>query len=136
MILMYLSSSSILPCLRLYISFYISFSFLSAAIKRNSTVPHILSIFSLSPFSSTSLKNLIFPLIMDASPGSISNTQIISSDQEDQSDLRRGPWTVEEDLTLINYIHKHGEGHWNSLARLAGIYVYTTRIVVGIIHGF
>ncbi|XP_030539938.1 transcription factor MYB108-like [Rhodamnia argentea] len=36
-------------------------------------------------------------------------------------DLRRGPWTVEEDLTLINYIANHGEGRWNSLARSAGL---------------
>ncbi|KVH89684.1 Homeodomain-like protein [Cynara cardunculus var. scolymus] len=36
-------------------------------------------------------------------------------------DLRRGPWTVEEDFTLINYIAHHGEGRWNSLARCAGM---------------
>lgn len=36
-------------------------------------------------------------------------------------DLRRGPWTVEEDFTLINYIAHHGEGRWNSLARCAGL---------------
>ena len=39
---------------------------------------------------------------------------------EEEMDLRRGPWTVEEDLTLINYIATHGEGRWNSLARCAG----------------
>ncbi|KAF4347404.1 hypothetical protein G4B88_021907 [Cannabis sativa] len=50
-----------------------------------------------------------------------------SSDEQDHdqemnnSDLRRGPWTVEEDLTLINYIAIHGEGRWNSLARCAGL---------------
>ncbi|EYU33077.1 hypothetical protein MIMGU_mgv1a010262mg [Erythranthe guttata] len=36
-------------------------------------------------------------------------------------DLRRGPWTVEEDFTLINYIAHHGEGRWNSLSRCAGL---------------
>ncbi|KAM7488018.1 hypothetical protein LguiB_025502 [Lonicera macranthoides] len=42
--------------------------------------------------------------------------------EEDQMmDLRRGPWTVEEDITLINYIGHHGEGRWNSLARCAGL---------------
>ncbi|GFP81227.1 transcription factor myb108 [Phtheirospermum japonicum] len=40
---------------------------------------------------------------------------------EEISDLRRGPWTVEEDFTLINYIAHHGEGRWNSLARCAGL---------------
>lgn len=39
---------------------------------------------------------------------------------EDDADLRRGPWTVEEDIILINYIHNHGDGRWNSLARCAG----------------
>ncbi|GKV29504.1 hypothetical protein SLEP1_g38430 [Rubroshorea leprosula] len=42
--------------------------------------------------------------------------------EEDQiMDLRRGPWTVEEDLKLINYIAVHGEGRWNSLAHCAGL---------------
>lgn len=41
----------------------------------------------------------------------------ISSSVEEE--LRRGPWTVEEDLILTNYISKHGEGRWNSLAKCA-----------------
>ncbi|GFZ21642.1 myb domain protein 112 [Actinidia rufa] len=41
--------------------------------------------------------------------------------EEEILGLRRGPWTVEEDLTLMNYITKHGEGRWNSLARSAGL---------------
>ncbi|XP_022761289.1 transcription factor MYB108-like [Durio zibethinus] len=41
--------------------------------------------------------------------------------EEDPMDLRRGPWTVEEDFKLINYIATHGEGRWNSLARCAGL---------------
>ncbi|KAG1326138.1 transcription factor MYB78 [Cocos nucifera] len=40
---------------------------------------------------------------------------------EEETDLRRGPWTVEEDLKLINYIAVHGEGRWNTLARCAGL---------------
>ncbi|XP_073155964.1 transcription factor MYB78-like isoform X2 [Henckelia pumila] len=36
-------------------------------------------------------------------------------------ELRRGPWTVEEDFILINYIAHHGDGRWNSLARSAGL---------------
>ncbi|CAL4985926.1 unnamed protein product [Urochloa decumbens] len=38
-----------------------------------------------------------------------------------ETELRRGPWTVDEDLTLINYIAEHGEGRWNALARAAGL---------------
>ncbi|GAA0171893.1 DNA-binding transcription factor [Lithospermum erythrorhizon] len=44
-----------------------------------------------------------------------------SSEELDEMDLRRGPWTVDEDFTLINYIAHHGEGRWNSLARTAGL---------------
>ncbi|XP_072980063.1 transcription factor MYB2-like [Typha angustifolia] len=40
---------------------------------------------------------------------------------EEDIDLRRGPWTVEEDLLLMNYIADHGDGRWNSLARSAGL---------------
>nr|XP_004252934.1 transcription factor MYB108-like [Solanum lycopersicum] len=36
-------------------------------------------------------------------------------------DLKRGSWTVEEDFTLMNHIALHGEGRWNSLARSAGL---------------
>ncbi|KAK4787826.1 hypothetical protein SAY86_011659 [Trapa natans] len=56
-----------------------------------------------------------------------SRRSIISSSQggsdldEGQMDLRRGPWTAEEDLTLVDYIGRHGEGRWNSLARCAGL---------------
>ncbi|XVF16389.1 hypothetical protein REPUB_Repub10bG0027200 [Reevesia pubescens] len=36
-------------------------------------------------------------------------------------DVRKGPWTLEEDLILINYIANHGEGVWNNLAKAAGL---------------
>jgi transcription factor MYB, plant len=35
-------------------------------------------------------------------------------------ELRRGPWTVDEDLALVNYIIDHGEGRWNTLAPASG----------------
>nr|URH24712.1 MYB108 [Vaccinium corymbosum] len=41
--------------------------------------------------------------------------------EQDQMEMRRGPWTVEEDLMLMNYVANHGEGRWNSLARCAGL---------------
>jgi myb proto-oncogene protein len=47
-----------------------------------------------------------------------------SSDDEAAAicaDLRRGPWTADEDILLVNYIAVHGEGRWNSLARSAGL---------------
>ncbi|XP_057959073.1 transcription factor MYB108-like [Malania oleifera] len=52
-----------------------------------------------------------------------SNSEINNNNtsMEEEEELRRGPWTVEEDLALINYIALHGEGRWNSLARCAGL---------------
>jgi myb proto-oncogene protein len=38
-------------------------------------------------------------------------------------EVRKGPWTMEEDLILINYIANHGEGVWNSLAKAAGNFI-------------
>ncbi|KAK1601457.1 hypothetical protein QYE76_054065 [Lolium multiflorum] len=35
--------------------------------------------------------------------------------------VRKGPWTLEEDLILVGYISKHGEGSWDNLARSAGL---------------
>ncbi|XP_057464265.1 MYB-like transcription factor EOBII isoform X4 [Actinidia eriantha] len=37
------------------------------------------------------------------------------------AEVRKGPWTTEENLILINYIANHGECVWNSLARSAGL---------------
>ncbi|KAG6423042.1 hypothetical protein SASPL_113425 [Salvia splendens] len=34
---------------------------------------------------------------------------------------RKGPWTVEEDRLLIEYVKSNGEGRWNNVARLAGL---------------
>ncbi|PON53991.1 MYB transcription factor [Parasponia andersonii] len=35
--------------------------------------------------------------------------------------LHRGPWTPREDTLLTNYIQAHGEGHWRSLPKKAGL---------------
>lgn len=42
------------------------------------------------------------------------------SGKSKDAEVRKGPWTMEEDLILINYIANHGEGVWNSLAKAAG----------------
>ncbi|XP_021292446.1 transcription factor MYB62-like isoform X2 [Herrania umbratica] len=44
-----------------------------------------------------------------------------SSSEDDAEQLRRGPWTLEEDSLLNHYIARHGEGRWNSLAKRAGL---------------
>ncbi|KAF5180650.1 Myb transcription factor [Thalictrum thalictroides] len=43
-----------------------------------------------------------------------------SSEYED-FELRRGPWTLEEDSLLIHYIACHGEGRWDMLAKCSGL---------------
>lgn len=35
-------------------------------------------------------------------------------------EVKKGPWTDEEDALLINYVRDHGEGRWNSVAHFAG----------------
>ncbi|CAL4910484.1 unnamed protein product [Urochloa decumbens] len=61
--------------------------------------------------------------VLEMSPGgsAASAATAAATGSEDEGDLRRGPWTVEEDLLLVNYIAAHGEGRWNSLARSAGL---------------
>lgn len=39
---------------------------------------------------------------------------------DDEPAVRKGPWTLEEDLVLVSYISQHGEGSWDNLARAAG----------------
>ncbi|XP_030530429.1 transcription factor MYB8-like [Rhodamnia argentea] len=35
--------------------------------------------------------------------------------------LHRGPWSAKEDRLLIQYIQAHGEGHWKSMPKRAGL---------------
>ncbi|GLT77244.1 hypothetical protein SLA2020_488490 [Shorea laevis] len=39
----------------------------------------------------------------------------------DKNGLKKGPWTAEEDQTLIDYIQKHGHGRWRTLPKNAGL---------------
>ncbi|KAJ6989578.1 r2r3-myb transcription factor [Populus alba x Populus x berolinensis] len=32
----------------------------------------------------------------------------------DESGLKKGPWTPEEDQKLVKYIQKHGHGSWRA----------------------
>ncbi|KAL3626637.1 hypothetical protein CASFOL_030186 [Castilleja foliolosa] len=57
---------------------------------------------------------------MDINQGANTNQEQSEEDQLNM-ELRRGPWTVDEDFRLINYVAHHGEGRWNSLARCAGL---------------
>ena len=37
-----------------------------------------------------------------------------------QGAWRKGPWTALEDRLLTEYVQQHGEGCWNSVAKLTG----------------
>ncbi|KAK9678604.1 hypothetical protein RND81_11G222300 [Saponaria officinalis] len=39
----------------------------------------------------------------------------------DESGLKKGPWTPEEDQKLVHFIQKHGHGSWRALPKLAGL---------------
>ncbi|XP_074301559.1 uncharacterized protein LOC141632790 [Silene latifolia] len=43
------------------------------------------------------------------------------SSSDDNSGLKKGPWTEEEDDLLTNYIQKHGHGSWRALPKAAGL---------------
>ena len=43
-----------------------------------------------------------------------------SRGSDDEPAVRKGPWTLEEDLILASYICQHGEGSWDNLACAAG----------------
>lgn len=38
----------------------------------------------------------------------------------ERKDLKKGPWSPEEDQLLIDYISKNGHGSWRALPKLAG----------------
>ena len=35
--------------------------------------------------------------------------------------LKRGPWTAEEDMTLVAHIEQHGHSNWRALPKQAGL---------------
>ncbi|KAF2610788.1 hypothetical protein F2Q70_00009686 [Brassica cretica] len=52
------------------------------------------------------------------------------NNMEDEMDLKRGPWTAEEDFKLTDYIATHGEGRWNSLSRCAASQLQAIKSIV------
>lgn len=45
--------------------------------------------------------------------------------QHQQHGCRKGPWTLEEDKLLAEYVTSHGEGRWSTVAKCAGNYFYS-----------
>ena len=35
--------------------------------------------------------------------------------------LKKGPWTTAEDVILVDYVTKNGEGNWNAVQRNTGL---------------
>jgi len=58
----------------------------------------------------------------------MSTSKSVSSSSEDDNELRRGPWTLEEDNLLSQYISSHGEGRWNLLAKRSGNLTTTQQV--------
>lgn len=60
----------------------------------------------------------------------------------DKVGLKRGPWTIEEDHKLMNFILNNGIHCWRMVPKLAGIYIYISfhdsdpYIVLICVHGF
>ncbi|KAK7387094.1 hypothetical protein VNO78_27599 [Psophocarpus tetragonolobus] len=44
-----------------------------------------------------------------------------SSGNVEKVTLKKGPWTTTEDVVLIDYVTKHGEGNWNAVQRNTGL---------------
>ncbi|KAL2518305.1 myb domain protein [Abeliophyllum distichum] len=44
-----------------------------------------------------------------------------SPSSSSDNSLKKGPWTLEEDEKLIDYIQKHGKGSWQLLPKKAGL---------------
>jgi len=43
----------------------------------------------------------------------------------DKDEVKKGPWTPEEDQLLVQYIQKHGLGCWRSLPKNAGFFFFS-----------
>ncbi|KAJ1381138.1 SANT/Myb domain [Sesbania bispinosa] len=46
---------------------------------------------------------------------------LVEGDLGRQGHLKKGPWTSTEDVILIDYVNKHGEGNWNAVQKYSGL---------------
>ncbi|CAK7323996.1 unnamed protein product [Dovyalis caffra] len=54
------------------------------------------------------------------SEGGLSSTSK-SGDEGGGVQLKKGPWSAEEDATLIEYVNKYGERNWNAVQTISGL---------------
>ena len=52
------------------------------------------------------------PLLMEA--------EMTIAQNRSQSEIKKGPWSREEDEILVSFIRKHGHANWRALPKLAG----------------
>ena len=54
----------------------------------------------------------------------------------DDSGLKKGPWTPEEDEKLVNYVQKHGHSSWRALPKLAGTipFIFCYKLILSFIE--
>lgn len=45
---------------------------------------------------------------------------MVRSNAHEKEELKKGPWTREEDQKLLAYIEEHGHGSWRALPAKAG----------------
>lgn len=51
----------------------------------------------------------------------------------DESGLKKGPWTPEEDQKLVQYIEEHGHGSWRALPKLAGLLNQSLSLLINLV---
>ena len=56
------------------------------------------------------------------------------SPSSDDSGLKKGPWTPEEDEKLVNYVQKHGHSSWRALPKLAGTFRFCYKPILSFIE--
>lgn len=61
-------------------------------------------------------------LIMSLPSSSNGKGKSTGRDNDAEEDMRKGPWTPEEDEILAAYVIKHGEGNWNIVQKNTGLY--------------
>ncbi|GER43116.1 myb-related protein [Striga asiatica] len=45
----------------------------------------------------------------------------LTASAKSKNTMKKGPWTTSEDVILIEYVKKHGEGNWNAVQRNSGL---------------
>lgn len=52
----------------------------------------------------------------------------------DKTKVKRGPWSQDEDLKLISFIHKYGHENWRSLPKQAGMFLIFKSLFLYLIY--